>query len=50
MYFSSLTSSISIILLGVTFYSFQGIGLLNPSFNNFDSFELSSTDKVTIGT
>ena len=43
-------SLISTILLGVTLYSFQKIDLLNPLFNSFDNLELSSVDKVTIGT
>ena len=50
MYFSPLLAAISTILLGITLYSFQKIGLLNHSLNNFDNFALSSIDKVTIGT
>ena len=50
MYFSSLTAAISTVLLGVTLCSFQYIGLLNPSFNSFVNSELSSTDKVILGT
>ena len=30
-------------------YSFQEVGLLNPSFNCFVSFTLSSADKATMG-
>ena len=50
--FYSLATAISTILLGITLYSFQKIGLLNPlsSLNNFDNFTLSSDNKVTIGT
>ena len=50
MYFISLTAAISTTLLGVTLYSFQYIGLLNPSFNSFVNLELYFIDKVTIGT
>ena len=49
MYFSSLIAAVSTILLGITSYSFQWIGLLNPSLNYFDNFTLSSDDKVTVG-
>ena len=50
MYFTSLTAASSNVLLGITLYSSHKIGLLNPSFNSFVNLELSSIDKVTIGT
>ena len=49
MYFSLLLTAISTILFGITLYSFQQIGLLNPPLNNFDNFTLYSDDKVTTG-
>ena len=48
MYLSSLLAAISTILLGITLYLFQHIGLSNPSLNNFYNFTFSSDDKVTI--
>ena len=50
MCFSSLAAAVPTTSLSITLHLFQYIDLLNPSFNCFTNFTLSSVDQVTTGT